>query len=265
MMASSERKLRIHSQSKSPVRLQYYYYITARFKTQPTSWPLLPRARMRACMHPDPIISLSGTLNITASSEHQNPSQDNVSSQTRDVTSLSSSQSCTMLSQTIINPSPTHPSDSQTSTSSPSLPSRGKFSERIITRDLNSLRQDVRTIKVEINSLRRQSTPATPGEFKLEVCRELKVLKQELAHLRESMYTRHAECQNQNQIQNLQAHNLDHNLLLIHANNPLSSIPSQSQHGIAGVWQILFRISTISLKLAQILLPLLNIGCGHII
>ena len=162
-----------------------------------------PRHAPKQKALPDPIISLSGTLNITASSEHQNPSQDNVSSQTRDVTSLSSSQSCTMLSQTIINPSPTHPSDSQTSTSSPSLPSRGKFSERIITRDLNSLRQDVRTIKVEINSLRRQSTPATPGEFQLEVCHELKVLKQELAHLRESMYTRHAECQNQNQIQNL--------------------------------------------------------------
>ena len=126
-----------------------------------------------------------------------------MSSQTRNVTSLSSSQSCTMLSQTIINPFPTHPSDYQTSTSSPSFPSRGKFSERIITRDLNSLRQDVRTIKAEINSLRRQSTPATPGEFQLEACRELKVLQQELAHLRESMYTRHAECQNQNQIQNL--------------------------------------------------------------
>ena len=55
-------------------------------------------------------------------------------------------------------------------------------------RELNLVKQELRTIKTDINSLNRQTVSSIPGEFQIEICRELKALQQEVSHVRESMY-----------------------------------------------------------------------------
>ena len=73
-------------------------------------------------------------------------------------------------------------------TSQPSLPSTARFSVGILTRELNSVKQELRTLKTEIAGLNRQSSSTLPGEFQMEICKELKALKLEVSHVRESMY-----------------------------------------------------------------------------
>ena len=67
------------------------------------------------------------------------------------------------------------------------VPTAARFSEGLLIRELNSVKQELRDLKTNIASLNR-CTSELPGEFQMEFCRELKALKQEVSHMRESMY-----------------------------------------------------------------------------
>ena len=84
--------------------------------------------------------------------------------------------------------SDSHDSIRLSCTGQPSLPTAARFSEGVLIRELNSVKQELRDLRTNIASLNRRTSSDIPGEFQMEFCRELKSLKQEVSHLRESMY-----------------------------------------------------------------------------
>ena len=67
-------------------------------------------------------------------------------------------------------------------------PSTSEFSNSLISREINSLKDELRSLRTDVASLNRRPPAVFPSELQRQFGQELKVIKEEISHLHDSLH-----------------------------------------------------------------------------